>query len=149
MLGTTAVALVVSTGCQPVTVRSGDLVPAPIAVAPGDSSALNILAIGSVNPDGSFAARPHASGFTVTRGSTVAIAVIGPGMLSGTRVGVVGTGFVSTPIGFDTISGGSFDGQPVAVFSLLVPSYAEPGLYSVIAGRGTAFSVLAGSLEVQ
>ena len=149
MLVAVSVGLLLLPSCQPVTVHSGDLVPAPIAVNPGDSSALNILAIGSVNPDGTFAARPHASGFTVTRGSTLAIAIIGPGMQSGTRVGVVGTGFVSTPIGFDTISGGAFDGQPVAVFSLSIPPYAEPGLYSVIAGRGTAFSVLAGSLEVQ
>jgi len=110
---------------------------------------VNILAIGVLNPDGSFNPRLRASGFAVTRGSNVMIAVVGPGMITGTRVGVVGTGFVSVPAEFGQVTGGTFDGQPVAVFSMTIPQTAQPGIYSVIAGRGTQFAVLAGALEVQ
>jgi hypothetical protein len=136
-------------GCTPVPVRVGEVTSAPISVNGGDSRTLNILAIGRVGTDGRFVAPPRASGFAVNRGDHLTIAVIGPGMETGTLVGVVGVGFDASPIAFDTISGGTFNGQPVAVFSLFIPPYAYPGLYSVIAGRGTDFSVLAGSLEVQ
>src|SRR5215472_5261205 len=75
-------------GCTPVPVQVGQVASAPIAVNGGDSSTLNILAIGSVGTDGRFVSPPRASGFAVNRGDHLTIAVIGPGMERGTVVGV-------------------------------------------------------------
>jgi hypothetical protein len=132
--------------CTPVAVHQGTSTPADVAASRGDGSALNLLSMGVAGADGRIFPRP--TGGAVDRGSTVTVGVVGPGIAPGTAIGVLAVGFGIRPIRFTTTQGGSGP-IPAAVLSLTVPSDARPGLYSIVAVRGTELSVLSGVLEVR
>lgn len=139
-------ALLALAACHPVVVRPQETTAADVTVPTLPVANVNIVGIGRADQDGRIVLR--ATGIAVARGETATIGISGPGMIPGTGFVVLGTGFRASVIRYAETQGGSGTTQPAAVLSLVVPSDASPGLYSVVAVRGFEFAVLSGGIEV-
>lgn len=131
--------------CQPVPLRAGETVRADVAV-PASAPAVNLVAIGAGTEGQPIALHP--TGFRIERGASAMIGVAGPGVEPGTGFAIVGIGFDLRLVRFGTTQGGGQTPLPAAVLSLSVGADVAPGLYSILAVRGTDYSVLAGGVEV-
>ena len=138
--------LPLAAACHPVVVRSQETTVADVTVPTQPVTNVNILAIGLADGDGRIVLR--ATGIEVQRGTTATIGLMGPGMTPGTGFAVLGIGFQANVIRYGETQGGSGTSQPAAVLSLVVPSDAPPGLYSIVAIRGFELATLTGGIEV-
>lgn len=141
-----AAALAVAVGCRPVGVVEGGTSIADITARRPQAAALDILGIGTQREDGRIVLR--STGAVVSRGTTVTVGVMGPGMEEGTGFAVVGLEFVTRIVRFAMTEGGGVASMPAAVLSIDVPPSVRPGLYSIAAIRGSEYAIFSGGLEV-
>ena len=139
-------ALLLLAACHPVVVRPQETTVADVTVPTLPASNVNILALGRADADGRIVLR--STGIQVARGETATIGLMGPGMTPGTGFVVLGIGFQANVVRYGETQGGSGTSQPAAVVSLVVPSDAPPGLYSIVAVRGFEIATFSGGIEV-
>lgn len=133
-------------GCHPVAVRGGATASADVVVPIQSADPLNLILIGSQTTDAPI--QLGGTGVRVARGTTQTIGVAGSGITPATAFAVVGIGPSLSVIRFGMTQGGGQDPLPAVVLALAVPEGTPPGLYSIVAVRGTDVAFLTGSVEV-
>jgi len=131
--------------CQPVPLRAGETVRADVSL-PGAAPAVNLAVIGLA--EGTQPIVLHPTGLRIGRGTSATVGVAGPGVEPGTAFAVIGIGFDLRLVRFGTTQGGGQEPMPAAVLSLAVAPDVAPGLYSLIAIRGSEYAVFSGGVEV-
>ncbi|MDG2305387.1 MAG: hypothetical protein P8R42_12215 [Candidatus Binatia bacterium] len=145
-VGLMGLVALVGSGCTPVVVRADEVAIADIAVPRQGEEDFNVLAVGTADAEGRIILRT--TGTTVSRGETIDIGVMGPGILWGAHFMIVGIDVPVELIRFAATQGGGVDPQPAAVLRVTVPEHAERGLYSILVVRFGRYTIFTGGLEI-